>query len=418
MSKDLTIIPPELVRDLAKHFHTPLYVFFESVVRQRCKELKSAITYANSTIRYACKALTLQAILRIIRDEGLWIDASSLNETKRALKAGYMSEQIQFTGESASIPVFTELLELGVAINCSSLDQMRLLGQLAPGASVSFRLNPGEGHGANNKVNTGGPASKHGIYIDQLEDVRNILRQFRLKLVGLHAHIGSGTDLEHWLRIKDITLDVARTFDDLDFINLGGGLPVVYNPATDMPMPLREWGAQLTESFETFSQEYGKNIRLEIEPGRYVVADCGYLVAEIQNIKHTPEYRFALLNTGFNHNPRPAMYGSYHPIEIVSADARPLSGALPYVIAGYLCESGDVFTRGEKGELLPRIFPELRLGDLAVMGLIGAYSHAMKSEYNSMNLPASVLITRNGAIKVIERRGTLYDIMRRELEAF
>ena len=251
-----------------------------------------------------------------------------------------------------------------------------------------------------------------------MDEVRETLREFRLTLSGVHAHIGSGTDLEHWLRIKDITLNVARRFEDIDFINLGGGLPVVYNPETDAPMPLREWGLRLTESLETFSREYGKNVRLEIEPGRYVVADCGYLVAEIQNIKDTPAYHFALLNTGFNHNPRPAMYGSYHPIEIVSGDGRSLSGSIPYVIAGYLCESGDVFTRGEHGELLPRLFPELRLGDLAVMGLIGAYSHAMKSEYNSMNLPASVLITQDGETKVIERRGTLDDIMRREIETF
>jgi diaminopimelate decarboxylase len=408
----------DLVRELASRFHTPLYVFFESIVRQRCQELKAAITYPNRTIRYACKALTLQAILAIIRDEGLWIDASSLNEAKRASLAGYTPEQIQFTGESSSVAVFSELAELGVDINCSSLDQMRLLGRLFPGSKVSFRLNPGEGHGANNKVNTGGPASKHGIYIDQLDDVRSTLREHNLRLTGIHAHIGSGTDLGHWLRIKDITLEVARTFEDISFINLGGGLPVVYNPATDSPMPLHEWGNRLSDSIAVFSKEYGKDIRLEIEPGRFVVAECGYLIAEIQNIKRTPSYHFALLNTGFNHNPRPAMYGSYHPIDFVAADSRHLEGAEPYVIAGYLCESGDVFTRSETGELLPRNFPKLQLGDLAVMGIIGAYSHAMKSEYNSMNLPASVLIQSNGDVRVIERRGTLEDVMRREVEAF
>jgi diaminopimelate decarboxylase len=415
---NLSPMNQELVRTLAIQFHTPLYVFFESVVRQRCQELKAALSYPNRTIRYACKALTLQAILSIIRDEGLWIDASSLNEAKRALLAGFTSEQIQFTGESASVPVFSELVELGIDMNCSSLDQMRLLGKLFPGSKVSFRLNPGEGHGANNKVNTGGPASKHGIYIDQLDEVRRTLTEYNLHLTGIHAHIGSGTDLEHWLRIKDMTLEVARGFDDLTFINLGGGLPVVYNPATDSPMPLQEWGSRLSESFDSFSKEYGKDIRLEIEPGRFVVAECGYLIAEVQNIKRTPGYQFALLNTGFNHNPRPAMYGSHHPIEMVAADGRTLSGAEQYVIAGYLCESGDVFTRSETGELLPRTFPKLQLGDLAVMGIIGAYSHAMKSEYNSMNLPASVLVQSDGTVKVIERRGTLEDIMRREVEAF
>jgi diaminopimelate decarboxylase len=410
-------LPAPLVRSLAQKYHTPLYVFRESVIRERCRELKAAIAYPNTTVRYACKALTLKAILQIVKDEGLWIDASSLNEAKRAVMAGFEPHQIGYTGESASVPVFSELLSMKVSMNCSSLDQMRLLGHLCPGAELSVRINPGEGHGANNKVNTGGPASKHGIYIDQLDEARSVIKEFNLKLVGIHAHIGSGTDLSHWLRIKDLTLSVAREFDDLSFVNLGGGLPVVYNPETDSPMPLAEWGERLTESFQDFSREYGKEVQLHIEPGRYVVAECGHLIAEVQNIKSTPGYTFALLNTGFNHNPRPAMYGSYHPISLITGDGRAPTGGREYVIGGYLCESGDIFTRGENGELLPRTFPELRLGDLMVMDLIGAYSHAMKSEYNSMNLPASVLVKSDGGVQVIERRGTLEDIMRRENEA-
>ena len=160
---------------------------------------------------------------------------------------------------------------MNVTVNCSSLDQMRILGQVRRGAQLSVRINPGEGHGANNKVNTGGPASKHGIYVDQLDEVRAIIKEFDLKLDGIHAHIGSGTDLDHWLRIKDLTLDIARQFEDLSFVNLGGGLPVVYNPETDTPMPLHEWGERLTDSFEGFSKEYGKPIQLQIEPGRFIV---------------------------------------------------------------------------------------------------------------------------------------------------
>jgi diaminopimelate decarboxylase len=183
-------------------------------------------------------------------------------------------------------------------------------------------------------------------------------------------------------------------------------------------MPLSEWGARLTESFQEFSREYGKPIQLQIEPGRFVVAECGYLVADVQNLKETPDYNFAIVNTGFNHNPRPAIYGAYHPIEFVSHDGRQMSGAREYVIAGYLCESGDVFTRTEDGSLAPRTFPELKLGDLMVQSHIGAYSHAMKSDYNSMNFPPSILLRPDGSRKVIERRGTLEDVMRRENEAY
>jgi diaminopimelate decarboxylase len=406
------------IRHLAEQYHTPLYVFEESTIRARCKEVKAAITYPNTIIRYACKALTLQAILKIIRDEGIWIDASSLNECKRACLAGYTANEIAYTGESACIPVFSELLAMGVEMNCSSLDQMRLIGQLAPGSKVSVRINPGEGHGANNKVNTGGPSSKHGIYIDQLDHVRAIAQQHHLHINGIHTHIGSGTDLSHWLRIKDITLTIAKEFEDLEFVNLGGGLPVIYNPDTDSRMPLQEWGSQLTESFEAFSKEYGKPVQLHIEPGRYFVAESGTLLAEVQNIKETPSYTFALLNTGFNHNPRPAMYGSYHPLEVVTHDNRAQGPLKEYVVAGYLCESGDVFTRSEDGSLLPRLLPTMALGDLVAMGIVGAYSHPMKSDYNSMNMPASVLLSQDGSVRVIERRGTLEDVMRREVEAF
>lgn len=411
-------LTPMLIRQLAGKYHTPFYLFDEQVIRQRCQDLKSAVTYPETEIHYACKALTLQAVLKIMKSEGLGIDASSLNEVKRALLAGFSAEKISYTGESASVAVFNELLELGVFMNCSSLDQIRLLGQLKPGIKFSFRLNPGEGHGANSKVNTGGPASKHGIYIDQVDQVKALCSEFNIQVIGVHTHIGSGADLSHWLRIKDITLSVAREFSDLSFINLGGGLPVVYHPELDQPMPLKAWGEQLTLSFEKFSQEYGKSLRLQLEPGRYLVAECGILVAEVQNLKKTPKFNFALVNTGLNHNIRPAMYGSYHPINFITGDGRTTTGEQEYVIAGYLCESGDVFTKNADNEPAPRKFFNLQLGDLMVMGHVGAYSHAMKSEYNSMNLPISLLRTNSGEIKVIERRGTLEDIMRREIEAY
>jgi len=406
-------LDPLLARSLAKKFHTPLYVFEESVIRARCRELKAAISYPNTVIRYACKALTLRAILSIIKDEGLWIDASSLNEAKRALLAGFEPKSVVYTGESASLPVFHELLEMGVSMNCSSLDQMRIVGKARRGAKLSVRINPGEGHGANDRVNTGGPASKHGIYIDQLDEIRAILKEYDLKLDGIHAHIGSGTDLAHWLRIKDITLSVARQFEDLSFVNLGGGLPVVYNPETDKPMPLAEWGERLTDSFLGFSKEYGKEIQLQIEPGRYLVAECGHLIAEVQNVKRTPSYNFALLNTGFNHNPRPAMYGSYHPISLVASDGRDLVPSKEYVIGGSLCESGDIFTQDEGGYVSCRSLPNAQIGDYLILEVAGAYGFVMASNYNSKFRAPEVLIENNSLLE-IRRRETFEDLIAAE----
>jgi len=406
---------------LAATYHTPLYVFDESTIRARCREVMGCITYPNHKVRYACKALTLQAVLTIVREEGLWIDASSINEVHRALRAGFLPSEIYYTGEGATRDVYKHLLDRGVLINCTSIDQIRLLGSVAdkdhpPGCSI--RINPGLGHGETNKTNTGGPSSKHGIYLDQIEEAKAVAASLGIRLIGVHSHIGSGTDLAAWLTIKDITLDLARGFPDLEFVNLGGGLPVVYNPATDTPMPLAEWGAALSASMAAFSRDLGRDIRLFIEPGRYIVAESGLLLAEAQSIKATPGYEFVIVNTGLNHNIRPAMYGSWHPIRFIPHDGGPRATGHEYVIAGYLCESGDVFTVNGDGTLAPRPFPEIKVGDLMVMGHVGAYAHSMKNDYNSMNLPASLLRRPDGSILVIERRGTLDDIMRREVEAY
>jgi len=421
MTTVTTRLPDSRLLALAKEFHTPLYVFEEAVIRERCRELKSAIGYPATRIRYACKALTLQAILKIIRDEGLWVDASSLNEVKRASLAGFEAHEIFYTGEGATSTVYDELVRCGVPINCTSIDQIALLGSVKGSSSCSLRINPGEGHGGNDKTNTGGPSSKHGIYLDQIEEAKTEARKAGLKIVGIHAHIGSdGDSLDEWQRINDITLDLALGFEDLAFVNLGGGLPVVYNETTECPMDLPDWGASLSKRMVELSRRFGRSIELQIEPGRYLVAHSGTLLASIQAVKRTPKYRFAIVNSGLNHNIRPAMYGSFHPIRFISADGSKTKRTRGYVVAGYLCESGDVFTvSGDgSGRLAPRPFQELDVGDVMVMGCVGAYSHPMKSDYNSMNLPACVLIGPDGDSRVIERRGTLEDVMRRELEVF
>ena len=413
----------ELITLLAKNYHTPLYVFDEATIRARCTELKNAIQYPKTQIRYACKALTLRAILQIVKSEGLWLDASSINEVHRGLRAGFSSSEIYYTGEGATLPVYAEMVRRNILVNCTSIDQIRLLGK-ANGKACSIRINPGEGHGANTKTNTGGPSSKHGIYHDQLDEALSIAKANNISVVGIHSHIGSGTDLSHWLRIKDKTLEIAQEIEGLETINLGGGLPVVYNRETDRPMPLKEWGEALSTSMKDFSHKVGREINLQIEPGRYIVAASGLLLAEVQAVKSTPAneessgYNYVIVNTGLNHNIRPSMYGSFHPIRFSSQSDRPTKSEVDYVIAGYLCESGDVFTVDDTGTLIPRTFTHVEVGDIMVMAGVGAYAHSMKSEYNSMNLPASVLIGVDGQHRVIERRGTIDDIMRREVEAY
>lgn len=412
-----------LIRDLVAKYHSPLYVFDEAAIRANCQAVKSAVPYAHLNIRYACKALSLQAVLKIMLDEGMWIDASSINEVHRALIAGFAPAQIYYTGEGATLPVYRDLVARDVLVNCTSIDQIHLLGA-AGGVRCSIRINPGEGHGANTQTNTGGPTSKHGIYFDQLDAAKAAAAQYGIKITAIHSHIGSGTDLGHWLRIKDKTLDFARGFADVETVNLGGGLPVVYNKTNDMPMPIREWGAALTQSMQDFSAEMGRDITLQLEPGRFLVANAGVLLAEAQAVKPTSAsdgsvaYNFVIVNTGLNHNIRPALYGSYHPIRFVAPDGEKRDAPKEYVIAGYLCESGDVFTVDAASNLVPRVMDDIKVGDIMAMAGVGAYVHALKSEYNSMNLPASVMVKADGTVKMIERRGTLEDVMRREVEVY
>ena len=408
-----------LIRSLVAKYHSPLYVFDEATIRANCRAVKEAVPYAHLHIRYACKALSLQAVLKIMLDEGMWIDASSINEVHRALIAGFAPAQIYYTGEGATLSVYQDLVERDVLVNCTSIDQIHLLGQ-AGGTRCSIRINPGEGHGANTQTNTGGPSSKHGIYFDQLDAAKAAAAHYGIRITAIHSHIGSGTDLGHWLRIKDKTLDFARGFPDVTTVNLGGGLPVVYNKTNDQPMPIREWGAALTQSMQEFSAEMGRDIELQLEPGRFLVANAGVLLAEAQAVKSTGAegYNFVIVNTGLNHNVRPALYGSYHPIRFVAPAGETRNAPQEYVIAGYLCESGDVFTVDADGNLRPRVMDEIKVGDIMVMAGVGAYVHALKSEYNSMNLPASVMRMADGTVKMIERRGTLEDIMRREVEVY
>ena len=254
--------------------------------------------------------------------------------------------------------MYKMLAKDGMRINCTSLDQIRLLGATGIATKCSIRINPGEGHGANNKTNTGGPSNKHGIYKDQVDEARRLADKLGIQIDGVHAHIGSGGDsIDEWLRIKDKSLKIARAFPDLQFVNLGGGLPVVYDESKDKPIDFRAWGAALSETMEKFSESVGRAIQLQIQPGRYLVAHSGTLLAKVQSVKRTPKYNFVTVNTGMNHNPCPAMYGAFHPISFIPATRRRSPQTLDYVVAGYLCESGDVFTLADgDGKLAPRKF--------------------------------------------------------------
>ncbi len=289
------------------------------------------------------------------------------------------------------------------------------LGERRPGANVTLRINPGFGHGHSQKTNTGGEQSKHGIWHEQIDDCLLRADRHGVAVTGLHMHIGSGTDLEHLSQVcQAMEKAVATVGRTINTISTGGGLPIPYK-SEDTYLDLNQYYALWNETRKRISQSLGHEVKLEIEPGRYLVAEAGCLVAEIRAVKKMGSNRYYLLDAGFNDLVRPAMYGSHHPIAVCPRDGsdheRPEVEA---IVGGPLCESGDIFTQREGGYVVSRTLPFAQVGDYVALLNAGAYGFAMSSNYNSKTRAAEVLI-ENGQAKLIRKRETFDDLVRGEI---
>jgi len=397
------------VAEIAAKFGTPAYIYDMSIISERVRDLA-----AFDVIRYAQKACSNIGILSRLRGLGVVVDAVSVGEVKRALAAGYDAKSIVYTADVFDRESLLLVKELGLHVNCGSPDMIEQLGKVVPGASVTLRVNPGFGHGHSQKTNTGGPQSKHGIWH---EDVVNCLRNADLNNVavtGLHMHIGSGTDLEHLSQVcaalENIAVQVGRT---LTTISAGGGLPVPYREGqtyVDLDQYFSLWDA----TRKRLEVKFGHSLNLEIEPGRYLVAESGFLLAEIRAVKSMGENTFYLLDAGFNDLARPILYGAYHPISICHRSGRAPKQMLDVVVGGPLCESGDIFTQEEGGFVAKRSLPVASVGDYLILEVAGAYGFVMASNYNGRFRVPEVLI-EDGQMHCIRKRETFEDLIRGEI---
>ncbi|HLX65207.1 MAG TPA: diaminopimelate decarboxylase [Planctomycetota bacterium] len=395
----------------AETFGTPVYVYDKAVIQARCNALRNCIQYSKKKLLYAMKANSNQAVLRTILEAGFGVDCVSLGEVQFAKKLG--ASTILYTNNNVADEEFKAVIELsksgGISINCDSLQR---LGDLPEGGACFTRINGPVGGGHHHHVITGGPESKFGIPWEQVPQILEIVRARKLRLVGVHQHIGSGIrEVSKFKEAMDVLLTVLRkyTLPDLEYVNFGGGIGVPYRP-TEQPINLQEFGATLSATFSSFCKEAGRDLTLMLEPGRFPVAECGYLVARVNTIKETPyERTFAGVDTGFNHLVRPTMYGSYHRISNLS---NPDGAKKEYFVAGNICESGDIFTRGDGDENIaaPRELPELRRGDLIALHNAGAYGYVMASEYNMRPRPAEVML-EHGALTLARRRKSFEEIV-------
>ena len=396
--------------DLIKEFESPLYVYEEDTIRARARELKNAITYDNKEIKFACKANTNIEIMKVLKEEGMGIDAVSPGEIFAALKAGFEKDHILFTTNNVLWDEIEYAASNDIMANLDSLSQLKMFGREFPGRDICIRINPNVGAGHHNHVITGGPESKFGINYTRVDDIKEITRKSGLRIKGIHQHIGSGIlDPEIFIKAMGVLLDTAKNFEGLSFIDFGGGIGVPYQENEER-MDIRVLGKKIADEFESFCGRYGRELKLVIEPGRYLVAESGFLLGTVASVKEGEKHRFIGINTGFNHLVRPAMYGSFH--QILHA-GKPYGARESQVIAGNLCESGDTFTRDEEG-IVDRDLPAFKEGDIVCICNAGAYGYSMASYYNSRPRPAEVIVKGSRA-RLIRRRETFEDIFKSSL---
>jgi diaminopimelate decarboxylase len=411
---------------LADKVGTPFYLYDAGILRQRLAKLAALTDAPALQARYAMKANSSWRVLEAIRAAGLWIDAVSGNEVLRARRAGFAmgSEPpvVMLTVDVFRDNALTSVLEHSILPNAGSPGMIEELRGSGYRGGIAFRVNPGFGHGHVESCDTGGPSSKHGLWFDDLTRVRALAAEAKLPIVALHAHIGTGPQIrefeENMRRLIALFVELAPSFPDLQAVNLGGGIPHPYKPGSPV-YDLAGYRPLLLQAAEQLAKAARRPIRVEIEPGRYPVAAMGFLVARVKDIKDTaanakgPGHRFVMVDAGFADLIRPAMYGAYHHISIVGAGAG--RAPEPLVVAGPLCESGDVFTRDDHELLVPRSLGRPDVGDLLVLHDAGAYGAAMSSNYVSLGR-APQIWWDDGKATLISRRETLEDIQRTDCD--
>ncbi|HBF21140.1 MAG TPA: diaminopimelate decarboxylase [Cryomorphaceae bacterium] len=390
---------------LCREYDTPLYVYDTAKMESQYKRLKKAFKGSKHKINYACKALSNVNVLRFFKQLGSGLDTVSIQEVELGLKAGFDPADIIYTPNGVSIDEIKKAVELGVRINIDNLSILEQFGGLYGGDyPVCIRMNPHIMAGGNVKISVGHIDSKFGISIHQTRHLERLVKSLNIKVEGLHMHTGSDIlDVDVFLKGADLLLEVARDFPDLQYIDFGSGFKVAYKP-NDISTDIEELGQKMTKMFNTFCKEYGRELEIEFEPGKFLVSEAGYFFCKVNVIKQTTATVFAGVDTGMNHLIRPMFYDAYHHIENISnTNGR----KRVYTVVGYICET-DTFPSD-------RQINEINEGDILCFHNAGAYCFTMANNYNSRYKPAEVLVHK-GKAHLITQRQTLDDILRNQVE--
>ncbi len=396
-------VTADVAAEVRRRFGTPCYVYDRAALEASARAALAFPAPYGLTLRYAMKANPSRGILTLFRDLGLHVDASSDHEVERALRAGFAPERVQLTSQMPS-RTLREHVARGILFNACSLHQLDEFGKVAPGAEVSVRVNPGLGTGSTKRTNTGGPASSFGIWHEAMGEVIAMAKRHDLRIRRLHSHVGSGTDPEVWKRCARMTLDLVTALPQVETVNLGGGFKVGRMPE-EPSVDMADVGAHVRREIEGFRERAGRALRLEIEPGTFLVANAGAIVASCVDVVATggEGYLFAKLDAGMPEIARPSLYGAQHPIDVL-AQGREQAAT---VFVGPCCESGDILTPapGDPEALAPRWVPRPQIGDLVVIGGAGAYCAGMATiNYNSYPQAPEVMLGPDGSLTLLRRR--------------
>jgi diaminopimelate decarboxylase len=386
--------------ELANKYGSPIYVYDTDKIESQYNRLTTAFSSVKSLkLNYAVKALSNINILKFLENIGAGLDTVSIQEVQLGLTTGINPKKIIYTPNGVSLKEIEEVAKLGVQINIDNLSILELFGQKYPEIPVCVRINPHIMAGGNSKISVGHIDSKFGISIHQVPHIKRVVENTGMNINGIHMHTGSDIlDIDTFLRATEILFDVAKQFDNIDFIDFGSGFKVPYKEG-DISTDIEQLGLQLSERFNTFCVEYGKEITLMFEPGKFLVSDAGVFLAKVNVVKQTTSTVFAHIDSGFNHLVRPMMYDSYHHITNIS---NPEGRDRYYSVVGYICET-DTFGSNRR-------IAEISEEDVLCFHNAGAYCFSMASNYNSRYLPAEVMLHK-GKDYLIRKRQTIQDIL-------
>lgn len=390
---------------IASEFGNPVYVYDAAKITSQYHRLAAAFSSIGGLrINYATKALSNISILKLMRHLGSGLDTVSIQEVQLGLAAGFEPQGIIYTPNGVSLKEIETVAQMGVQINIDNLSLLEQFGTLHPKTQVCIRINPHVMAGGNNNISVGHIDSKFGISIHQIPHLLRIVENTAMNINGIHMHTGSDIlDIDVFLHAAEILFDTAKHFKDLEFLDFGSGFKVPYHE-NDIETDIEELGEKLSKRFMAFCKEYGSDLQLIFEPGKFLVSQAGYFVNQVNVVKQTTSTVFAQVDSGFNHLIRPMLYGSHHKIENLS---NPKGKERFYSVVGYICET-DTFGSNRK-------IAEITEGDLLVFHNCGAYCISMASNYNSRYRPAEVLWLE-GKAHLIRKRETFVDILHNQVE--